>query len=223
MPGKAALLLSFDVAPEAIPEHDDWHTREHLPERLSIAGFLRGTRWVSDRGQPRYFVIYEVAGIEVLTSAAYLERLNNPTPWTAKMMPHYRGMRRGLCAVAGGFGAGIGHACGLVRFKPGSDADSTRRWLLEEALPAIPASRGVGSVRLFESAAAAPMTNEQRIRGADAGFDWAIVVIGYSEDLVRSSAQASLRRRQFEARGATGVLDATYRLDYSLTREEAAA
>ena len=30
--GKAAMLLSFDVVEEAIPEHDEWHTHEHLPE-----------------------------------------------------------------------------------------------------------------------------------------------------------------------------------------------
>lgn len=44
--GSAAMLLSFDIVP---PEHDDWHTHEPLPERLSIPGFLRGTRWVAAR------------------------------------------------------------------------------------------------------------------------------------------------------------------------------
>ena len=38
------MLLLFDVAQDAIPEHDEWHTHEHLPERLSIPGFVRGTR-----------------------------------------------------------------------------------------------------------------------------------------------------------------------------------
>ena len=60
--GNAAMLLSFDVVPEAIDEHDEWHTQEHLPERLSIPGFLRGTRWVALHGLPRYFVLYEVSG-----------------------------------------------------------------------------------------------------------------------------------------------------------------
>ena len=86
--GKAAMLLSFDVASDAIDEHDDWHTHEHLPERLSIPGFLRGTRWIAQQGRPRYFVMYEVKELATLASAAYLERLNNPTPWTAKMMTH---------------------------------------------------------------------------------------------------------------------------------------
>ena len=50
--GSAAMLLSFDIAPEAIDEHDRWHTHEHLPERLAIPGFLQGTRWVAIAGEP---------------------------------------------------------------------------------------------------------------------------------------------------------------------------
>ena len=97
--GAAAMLLSFDVAEEAIAEHDDWHTHEHLPERLSIPGFLRGSRWVSSNAKPRYFVMYEVAQLATLQSDAYLERLNRPSPWTSRMMTHYRGMNRGLAII----------------------------------------------------------------------------------------------------------------------------
>ncbi len=93
----AAMLLLFDIAPEAITEHDDWHTHEHFPERLAIPGFLRGSRWIAGNGNPRYFVMYEVMSLETLVSGPYLERLNHPTPWTSKMMKSYAGMRRALC------------------------------------------------------------------------------------------------------------------------------
>src|SRR4030095_13702501 len=120
--GKAAMLLTFDVEEAAIGEHDDWHTHEHLPERLSIPGFLRGTRWVSFQGSPRYAVIYEVERLETLGSEPYLTRLNNPTAWTSKMMTHYRGMIRGLCSVERSYGFGTGHYALLVRFKPAGDS-----------------------------------------------------------------------------------------------------
>jgi len=97
--GRAAMLLWYDIIPEQIAEHDDWHTRQHFPERVGIPGFIRAQRWVSRSPGSRYFVVYEVSDVDVLSSAAYLERLNNPTPWTRKMMPHYRGMTRGLCSV----------------------------------------------------------------------------------------------------------------------------
>jgi hypothetical protein len=219
--GKAAMLLSFDIVPEAIVEHDDWHTHEHLPERLAIPGFVRGSRWVAEQGRPRYFVIYEVRELAVLTSAAYLERLNNPSPWTSKMMKHYRGMTRGFCTVTGSFGAGMGQAGLLVRFKPAPGTEpSLRKWLLQDAMPGLPSKPGLGSAHLFEGAVAPPMTSEQRIRGADAGFDWAVLVTGYGREAVASLAQAELGNARLQQQGATGVAAAMYRMDYTLTERE---
>ena len=211
--GSAAMLLSFDVAPEAIAEHDEWHTHEHLAERLSIPGFLRGTRWVAVKGSPRYMVVYEVADLATLTSAAYLERLDNPSPWTARMMPHYRGMKRGLCSVPGSFGAGTGQLTLLLRFKPPEASAATlRAWLVEDALPRLVRARHAGSAHLLERAAAAAMTNEQRIRGADAGLEWAVLLTGYKEEALA----AALERARLEERGATGITEGMYRFDYSL-------
>jgi len=218
------MLLSFDIAPEAVAEHDDWHTHEHFPERLAIPGFRRGSRWIAREGGPRYFVMYEVERLETLASAAYLERLNHPTPWTAKMMPHYRGMTRGLCAVTGSFGAGLGGAALLARFKPepGKEA-ALRRWLLEEELPALPAAKGLASAHLFESALAPPSTNEQRIRGNDAPVAWAVLVTGYEAGSVAALAASSLRAECFERHGGTGHSGALYLMAYMLEEREPGA
>ena len=221
--GKAAMLLSFDVVPDAIAEHDEWHTHEHLPERLSIPGFIRGTRWVAWHGQPRYFVMYEVEELATLTSAAYLARLNNPSPWTSKIMNYYRGMTRGFCTIAGSYGVGMGQVGLLLRFKPAPGAElSMRKWLLQVKLPQLPSRVGLGSVHLFEGALATPMTNEQRIRGADAGVDWALLVTGYSQESVANLMQADLSNVQLEQHGATGVVGAMYRMEYTLTEREVA-
>jgi hypothetical protein len=219
--GSAAILLSFDVVPEAVSEHDDWHTHEHLPERLSIPGFLRGSRWVAVRGQPRYLVLYEVAELATLTSAAYLERLNSPSAWTAKMMPHYRGMRRGLCTVIGSYGLGVGNLSYVVRFKPQAEFEETlRRWLLQEALPALPPKRGIGSAHFLQRAGAAQMTHEQSIRGPDAGVDSALLLMGYEADALLTVARELLGPPHLERRGAPGAVDGLYRLDYTLTHAE---
>jgi hypothetical protein len=218
--GTAAMLLLFDVASDAIAEHDDLHTHEHLPERLAIPGFLRGTRWIATHGAPRYMVVYEVAGLATLTSAPYLARLNAPSAWTTRMMPHYRGMRRGFCTVSASVGLGVGNAARLFRFKPrdGTEA-SLRRWLVEEWLPPLPTIPGVGSAHLLESAATPPMTAEQRIRGADAvveGVEAAVIVTGYRADDLRGLTIDAARH------GAADVSDTMYRLDYSLSAGEVA-
>ncbi len=212
------MLLTFDIAEEAIAEHDDWHTHEHLPERLSIPGFLRGTRWVATSGAPRYLVLYEVERLETLASPAYLERLNNPSPWTQKMMPHYRGMTRGLCSVASSHGQGMGHFAGLLRFKPrvGEDA-ALESWLSRELLPRLPGQRGLSSVHLLRSGLAPEMTAEQRIRGADTGVDWALLVTGYDRAAVAALLQAELSAEALERQGATTLVSACYEAVHALT------
>lgn len=215
--GSAAMLLSFDVATEAIDEHDRWHTHEHLPERLAIPGFLRGTRWVAAEGTPRYMVLYEVRDLPVLSSDAYLARLNAPSPWTQRMMPHYRGMSRGLCTVRGSFGEGLGGTSALVRFEAGpDDAQRVQRWLLEEALPSQPLTAGLGSAHLLQGAQAAAMTNEQRIRGADRGVDSAIVLTGYDGNAVSEGARRLCAGLQHVAPGVRDVGCTTYAMHYML-------
>lgn len=220
--GSAAMLLSFDIEPSAVDEHDQWHTQEHLPERLSIPGFRRGTRWIATQGWPRYMVLYEVESLEALASKAYLERLNNPTPWTQRMMPHYRGMTRGLCAVLGSFGFGQGGAACLIRFAPEeAHTASLNRWLAEQSLPAIPHMPGLGSGHLLQRAQAAEMTNEQRIRGADRGIDSAVILTGYDDRAVAECAKSL--SNDCEARGARELSCAFYRWSYSLSSTEVRA
>ena len=218
--GRAAMLLTFDIVDAAIAEHDDWHTHEHLPERLSIPGFLRGTRWVAATGAPRYMVLYEVDDLDTLESAPYLERLDNPTPWTRKMMPHYRGMARGLCGVVKSVGFGMGGLAHLLRFRQGGDA-RVETWLAE-AMPRFASQPGIGSLHLLRGARAAAMTSEQRIRGADAGVDWALLATGYGERAIATLAQTELAVAALEKHGATEVTSATYQVAYSLAASEIA-
>ena len=219
--GSAAMLLSFDIEADAVEEHDRWHTHEHLPERLSIPGFRRGTRWTATRGGPRYMVLYEVESQATLASPAYLERLNNPTPWTTRMMTHYRGMKRGLCDVLGSFGFGQGGTAALIRFTPeASRAAALHGWLLEEALGAAPHIPGLGSAHLLQGAQAASMTNEQRIRGSDRNIDSAIVVTGYDGNAVEAYANELCAAGALPNRGAGELQCSTYRSSYSLACAE---
>ncbi|MCC6378840.1 MAG: hypothetical protein IT519_08500 [Burkholderiales bacterium] len=198
-----ALLLLFDVAEGAIVEHDEWHTREHLPERVAVPGFRRGTRWIAREGSPRYCVIYDVDDPAVLDSAAYRERLDHPTPWTAAMMKAYLGMRRTLCRVVAGEGeAQGGHALVIAHAPARGGADAFKRRLVDEAMPAIAAMRGVVSWRLYENALPAPMTHEQSIRGRDSAVPAALAVTGHDAEALAEIARTALARDWWLAAGA---------------------
>ena len=217
--GKAAMILYYDIVSDAIDDHDDWHTHEHFPERLSIPGFLRGSRWVVQAGSPRYLVMYEVAGVNVLSGAPYLERLNNPTPWTARMMTNFRGMARGFSRVSASSGMGLGHALLSIRYSPVPGAeDELREWLTLRVLPGISSQPGLASAHLLEPAAKPPMTREQSIRGKDAENPRILLVTGYHAEALARMADDQLCVERFkEHGGAPEVVTGRYRLDYFLT------
>jgi hypothetical protein len=121
-------------------------------------------------GEPSYFVLYEADRLETLTSGPYLERLNNPTPWSRKMMPHHRNMVRALCVVREGWGGGVPSILGTTR--------SERR-------PALPPQRaGLTSACVLEAQPLPGMTAEQKIRGGDATTAWVLLVGGYDAQAV---------------------------------------
>jgi len=190
MIGKAAIAMWWDVPRQAQPEWEEWHTREHMPERLAIPGFLRGSRWISESS---YFVLYELADVATLTGPAYMERLNNPTPWSRKMMPHHKNMVRSLCAVRASYGQGLPGAMATLRFASGRAE--------------LPGGKGITNAHLLEAQALPGVTEEQKIRAPDAPADRVLLVGGYDA--------AAIERALPQLAGATRGL---YRLSYSLAR-----
>ena len=116
--GKAAVAMWWKIRPEQRSEFGDWHSHEHFPERLSIPGFRRGSRWTSALDAEGFFVLYELEQYETLISKGYLDRLNAPTPWSTKMMPHHLNMIRSQCRVAASFGGGIAATLATIRLSP---------------------------------------------------------------------------------------------------------
>lgn len=80
------LAIWNDVAPGRDADFDLWFQGEHLAERLAVPGFLFGRRHQAISGASGYFNFYLVESPAVLTSKPYLERLDNPTPMTTKIM-----------------------------------------------------------------------------------------------------------------------------------------
>lgn len=79
---RGMLAIWSDVESAMVADYLHWLTREHTAERVGTEGF-EGVRVF--RANPsdinRYLILYDLAGPEVLTSPAYLARLNDPTPW----------------------------------------------------------------------------------------------------------------------------------------------
>ena len=160
----------------------------------------------------------------VLTSPAYLARLNNPTRWTQELMKSYRGdeprplpRRLDLAAAASArrpsLFASARPRARKPRSAPGSPAPRCRACRRGPASPAR---------ALLQSAAAAPETREQGIRGGrDAGVDWAVVVTGHDAAALAALAKEDLSGEEFVRNGAerAPLAAGCYSLAYAISRE----
>ena len=95
------LALWNNREPQHTDEYEDWYKNEHFLERLGIPGILRGRRYEREGASPQFFTYYETETADTLTSPAYLERLENPTDWTTRVMNEIMtDMSRTVCSVA---------------------------------------------------------------------------------------------------------------------------
>ena len=91
---KGLLLVMMDIAPEHEEEFNRWYDEQHVPERLSVPGFLSARRYRAVEGGPKYLALYELESPEVLQSEAYKYWLGEgETEWTKRMAPQFRNER----------------------------------------------------------------------------------------------------------------------------------
>ena len=114
----AGILAVFnDCTPEGYQHFERWYIREHLQERVGVPGFRFGRRYeLVGGGDRRFFAFYEVENPDVLSSPAYLERLNAPTAWTQETMRvAFRNSVRTVCDLRHAAGDLIGAHATVLR------------------------------------------------------------------------------------------------------------
>lgn len=97
------LLLTMTEPPAHMEEEfNAWYDDEHMAERLSVPGFRSARRWIADLepGAGKYLATYELDSLAVLSSPAYLARLDNPTPWSKRCLGACVQFRRWACEQA---------------------------------------------------------------------------------------------------------------------------
>jgi len=218
--GRGAITIWQDVRPEAREDFFAWHNGEHIPERVGIPGFLRGRRYGALAGAPEFFTLYETAGPEVHTSAAYFERLNHPTPQTRRVAPMMINNVRSLCRVEWSRGAVGGGLMATLRFE--GEQGNQLLPLLTERLPRLLERPGVVGAHLClaDKSASSVKTEEKSSRPTAARVPgWVVLVEGGAsrESLERAVAEL-LDERSLAAAGATDVQCGIYVLQVSLSR-----
>lgn len=222
--GKAAVAMWWNVRTEQRAEWGDWHSHEHFPERLGIPGFRRGSRWTSALDPEGFFVLYELEQYETLTSRGYLDRLNAPTPWSTRMMPHHLDMVRSQCRIAASFGGGVAAALATIRLSPQAGRERELKAMLSEALQGWSDKPGLTGAHLLvtDTPKTGSPTTEQQIRGADSAADWIVLLAGYDGEAVqRAVADGFSSLHGAGAREKTTV--GRYNLAFTMTPLDLAA
>lgn len=124
--GSGAVIVWNDITPELRNEFFEWHPRQHMPERLSLPGFLRGRRCIAAGAGVEFLTVYEVRDLGVLDSDTYRTRLAHPTAWSLKVMPGFRNNVRGGCRVEYTSGHVMGGFIGTLRLEA-ADAQARSR------------------------------------------------------------------------------------------------
>ena len=194
------LAIFNNAAPGREAEFEEWFQHEHLAERIVVPGFLLGRRYEAVSGGLRYFNFYLTQSASVLKSAAYLERLDHPTPITKTVMSGiFKDMNRTVCHRTLRLGAMRGAAAIAVRFMEPADEVALRSTLAE-----LITDRAVACGEIWSAASASefPVSEEERLRGGDKKIEACL----YVETLrVEEAERIGARLAQQFASGEIGV------------------
>jgi hypothetical protein len=223
--GTAFLAIWHDIEPHGELEYEAWHTREHMPERLGIAGFEAGRRFVDRDGDlHRYFTLYEATTLDVLGSDAYRARLDAPTAWTRRVQPTFTNFVRAACRTVLSEGPGTGGALATIRIVLGdTSAGNGFADGCDGLAGAALAQHGVTGVHVgvADPAVTRVRTAESALReltGEDV-FDAAVLVEGIGRREV-AAALPAIEESLAPALAGAATAAAVYELSYALTREE---
>ncbi len=112
---RGQLCIWTDVEREHERDFNRWYDREHMQERVAIAGFQSARRFRAIGASPRpYLALYYTDSLAVFRSAAYRAAFANQTEWSLRNFARMRATQRRVGELAIELGAGEGAALALL-------------------------------------------------------------------------------------------------------------
>ena len=218
--GKAVLGVWTQVDPAIEDDFNNWYLHEHIPERTSVPGMVRGRRYRAAEGSPRYMALYEATTMEVLTTGLYRWQLDHPTPWTQRVMAGFQIAQRGICDVIATAGQGIGGAATVIHMSVAAGRESAARAWLEAWVNALVGLPQIVAAHAWVGSDSEPAseTSELALKaGPDGGVEWVLAIEATVPEAL-DTARASVLADDPAAHGVTDVRPyPTYQLLYVLT------
>lgn len=143
--GAAFLAIANTVDPAVLDAYEAWHSFEHVPERLTMPGFLGGRRFErGDRSDRHFLTLYDLGAEDALETPEYHHLLANPTPASQRMRPRMGGFQRCAYRETARFGRGCGRCLGFLRWNGAMPGENP----VNAQFAALIGQSGIVSVRL---------------------------------------------------------------------------
>lgn len=182
MKNQGFLAIWCEIGPEDLTDYHNWQTQEHIADRVYSPGFL-GMRLFERVDHPcAHFFLYATENADVMQAPPYRAILDNPSPWTKRLMPRFgpfdRAIGEKIIKIGRGFGSHV--LAGRIRAPQPPGAPQTLKKALS-ALINLPATVGVRLLAL-DRAITGVFSQEKTMRGGIEGdFDYLLVVEALSE------------------------------------------
>lgn len=192
MSAQGFLAIWCEIGPEDLKDYRNWLTREHIADRIFSPGFLGVRLFSSIANERAHFFLYVTESPAVMSSPSYVHILNNPSPWTQRIMPKFGPFDRAAGERLLKLGVGFGSHVLVSRVRADASAAALDR--ARGALAGFLELDDVVSVRLLEtdrSTTSIASQEKTMRRGVEGDFDYLLVVETISERGARL-AQAML-------------------------------
>lgn len=111
MPRYGFLAIWCDMSADDLEDYRNWLTQEHIADRTFSPGFLGVRLFEAPNDRLSHFILYATESAEVLRGPEYRKILDNPSPWTRRIMPKFgpfdRALGEQVLKVGNGFGSHV--------------------------------------------------------------------------------------------------------------------
>jgi len=149
----------FDTTNANEDEFNEWYDTEHVPERLRIAGFINGVRWIGAANPKISLALYDLESLAVLQKPEYKAvSPANFSPWATRLLVRKcKRLCRFNCDQLGTARVAPSEGEGLLVFATNvvpEVEDEFNAWYDTEHVPNLSAVPGVLCARRFRSPSA---------------------------------------------------------------------
>lgn len=155
------LLVIMDTTSQIEEEYNEWYDTEHLPERMSVPGFLYGARFTVVDGYLKHLAFMDLESLDVLKSDAYVKVSPlHPSPWSRRIFRHIRGFKRAIYQqIFPGDSETHPEANGVLLIEEDvevSKENEINQWYMDDHIPRLKEMNAVLNIRRFVAPEGSP-------------------------------------------------------------------